>query len=208
MYYLVIGVSIIIIIVMSLLLKNSSRSLKNLAHLSVMRNVYFPVTIFGWRELRCVENPFNFVLLQKVDLFQKAPNVMSKARDASEYIDRIQIREIWKLYVQFLPVQNTVCNLWNGRFSDLILILVYFIRQHGRWRFTSPEVQSHLSGSNSCGFCNEFYPLFSKEGKKKPSITHCSKSSFFVRKIHFNFPRKLWNFFGWKLVKMLWFWNF
>jgi len=47
MYYLVIGVSIIIIIVMSLLLKNSSRSLKNLAHLSVMRNVYFPVTIFG-----------------------------------------------------------------------------------------------------------------------------------------------------------------
>ena len=167
MYYLVIGVSIIIIIVMSLLLKNSSRSLKNLAHLSVMRNVYFPVTIFGWRELRCVENPFNFVLLQKVDLFQKAPNVMSKARDASEYIDRIQIREIWKLYVQFLPVQNTVCNLWNGRFSDLILILVYFIRQHGRWRFTSPEVQSHLSGSNSCGFCNEFYPLFSKE-KKNP----------------------------------------
>ena len=163
MYYLVIGVSIIIIVVMSLLPKNSSRSLKNLAHLSVMRNVYFPVTIFGWRELRCVENPFNFVLLQKVDLFQKAPNVMSKARDASESIDRIQIREIWKLYVQFLPVQNTVCNLWNGRFSDLILILVYFIRQHGRWRFTSPEVQSHLSGSNSCGFCNEFYPLFSIE---------------------------------------------
>ena len=36
---------------------------------------------------------------------------------------------------------------------------------HCRWRFTSPEVQSHLSGSNSCGFCNEFYPLFSKEKK-------------------------------------------
>ena len=127
MYYLVIGVSIIIIVVMSLLPKNSSRSLKNLAHLSVMRNVYFPVTIFGWRELRCVENPFNFVLLQKVDLFQKAPNVMSKARDASESIDRIQIREIWKLYVQFLPVQNRCCVLTCGMEDFLTWFLFSFI---------------------------------------------------------------------------------
>ena len=38
--------------------------------------------------------------------------------------------------------------------------------------------------------------------------THCSKSSFFVQKFNFDFPRKLSNFGGEKLVKMLWFWTF
>ena len=68
--------------------------------------------------------------------------------------------------------------------------------------------------------------------------SHCSKSSFFVQKFNFDFPRKLLIFFGWKtrenvvvldflavdnfdftrkivkkkfgekLVKMLWFWTF
>ena len=38
---------------------------------------------------------------------------------------------------------------------------------------------------------------------------HCSKCSFFVQKINFDFPRKLSIFFGGeKLVKMLWFWTF
>ena len=34
---------------------------------------------------------------------------------------------------------------------------------------------------------------------------HCSKSSLFVQKIYFDFPRKLSIFLGEKLVKMLWF---
>ena len=38
--------------------------------------------------------------------------------------------------------------------------------------------------------------------------THCSKSSFFVQKFNFDFPRKLSIFWGEKLVKMLWFWTF
>ena len=38
--------------------------------------------------------------------------------------------------------------------------------------------------------------------------THCSKSSFFVQKFNFEFPRKLSIFLGEKLVKMLWFWTF
>ena len=39
--------------------------------------------------------------------------------------------------------------------------------------------------------------------------THCSKSSYFVQKFNFDFPRKLSNFFGGeKLVKMLWFCTF
>ena len=39
-------------------------------------------------------------------------------------------------------------------------------------------------------------------------FTHCSKSSFFVQKFNFDFPRKLSIFWGEKLVKMLWFWTF
>ena len=34
---------------------------------------------------------------------------------------------------------------------------------------------------------------------------HCSKSSFFVHKFNFDFPRKSSIFLGEKLVKMLWF---
>ena len=36
------------------------------------------------------------------------------------------------------------------------------------------------------------------------SLTHCSKSSFFVQKFNFDFPKKLLIFLGEKLVKMLW----
>ena len=40
-------------------------------------------------------------------------------------------------------------------------------------------------------------------------LSHCSKSSFFVQKFIFDFPRKLSIFFlVEKLVKMLWFWTF
>ena len=39
-------------------------------------------------------------------------------------------------------------------------------------------------------------------------LSHCSKSSFFVQKFNFDFPRKLSIFWGEKLVKMLWFWTF
>ena len=38
--------------------------------------------------------------------------------------------------------------------------------------------------------------------------SHCSKSSFFVQKFNFDFPRKLSIFWVEKLVKMLWFWTF
>ena len=38
--------------------------------------------------------------------------------------------------------------------------------------------------------------------------SHCSKSSFFVQKLSFDFPRKLAVFGGEKLVKMLWFWTY
>ena len=43
----------------------------------------------------------------------------------------------------------------------------------------------------------------------QPSKSHCSKSSFFVQKFNFDFPRK-WSIFflGEKLVEMLWFWTF
>ena len=37
---------------------------------------------------------------------------------------------------------------------------------------------------------------------------HCSKSNFFVQKFNFDFPQKIVDFFGEKLVKMLWFWAF
>ena len=40
------------------------------------------------------------------------------------------------------------------------------------------------------------------------TITHCSKSSFFVQKFNYDFPRKLSIFWGEKLVKMLRFWTF
>ena len=47
------------------------------------------------------------------------------------------------------------------------------------------------------------------KGKKvikaqNPTSTHCSKSSFFVQKFNFDFPKKLLIFLGEKLVKMLW----
>ncbi len=37
--------------------------------------------------------------------------------------------------------------------------------------------------------------------------SHCSKSSFFVQKFNFDFPRKLSIILVEKLVKMLWFWT-
>ena len=40
------------------------------------------------------------------------------------------------------------------------------------------------------------------------TMTHCSKSSFFVQKFNFDFPRKLSIFSGEKLMKMLWFRTF
>ena len=43
---------------------------------------------------------------------------------------------------------------------------------------------------------------------KKVIQAHCSKSSFFVQKFNFYFPKKLSIFWGEKLVKMLWFWTF
>ena len=112
MYYLVIGVSIIIIMSLSLLLKNSSLLEESCSFVSTaMRNVYFPVTIFGWRaEMMCAENPFS-VAPMKVDLFQKAPNVMSKAM-ASFRVHWPPNREIQKK----LQYCTNVCNLWNGRF--------------------------------------------------------------------------------------------
>ena len=42
----------------------------------------------------------------------------------------------------------------------------------------------------------------------KCTFSHCSKSSFFVQKFNFDFPKKLSIFLGEKLVKMLWFWTF
>ena len=39
-------------------------------------------------------------------------------------------------------------------------------------------------------------------------LSHCSKSSFFVQKFNFDFPRKLSIFWGEKLAKMLRFWAF
>ena len=52
---------------------------------------------------------------------------------------------------------------------------------------------------------NDFYA--ENLGCQLPWTTsaHCSKSSFFVQKFYFDFPRKN---VGWKLVKMLGFWTF
>ena len=52
-------------------------------------------------------------------------------------------------------------------------------------------------------FANLLYYVF-----QQVLDTHCSKSSFFVQKFNFDFPRKLLIFLGEKLVKMLWFWTF
>ena len=50
---------------------------------------------------------------------------------------------------------------------------------------------------------------FHLENISRIEITYCSKSSFFVQKFNFDFPRKLSIFWGGeKLVKMLWFWTF
>mgnify|MGYP001245555750 CR=1 FL=1 len=47
--------------------------------------------------------------------------------------------------------------------------------------------------------------VLAQQPSKCNRLTHCSKSSFFVQKFNFDFPRKLSNFLGKKLVKMLWF---
>ena len=42
-------------------------------------------------------------------------------------------------------------------------------------------------------------PVLNRRQNSQDIISvHCSKSSFFVQKFNFNFPRKLSNFFGWK----------
>ena len=46
------------------------------------------------------------------------------------------------------------------------------------------------------------------KGINFPLFSHFLKSSFFVQKFNFDFPKKLSNFWGEKLVKMLWFWTF
>ena len=57
---------------------------------------------------------------------------------------------------------------------------------------------------------------FNRDQKRKRApraaggnLSHCWKSSFFVQKFNFDFPRKIVEFFwGKKLVKMLWLWTF
>ena len=41
-------------------------------------------------------------------------------------------------------------------------------------------------------------PFVLRDGRDNTVCTHCSKSSFFVQKFDFDFPRKLLIFFGWK----------
>ena len=53
-----------------------------------------------------------------------------------------------------------------------------------------------------------FPEILKSISKNLSTRTHCSKSSFFVQKFNFDFPRKLSTFWGEKLVKMFWFWTF
>ena len=57
--------------------------------------------------------------------------------------------------------------------------------------------------------CN-YTPVLQECKYSASSVTysHCSKSSFFVQKFNFDFPRKLSIFWGEKFVKMFWFWTF
>ena len=59
---------------------------------------------------------------------------------------------------------------------------------------------------------SEYEDFFSVSAASKTKLNifspHCSKSSFFVQKFNFDFPRKIWEVLGEKLVKMLRFWTF
>ena len=46
--------------------------------------------------------------------------------------------------------------------------------------------------------CKKNEVNLSKLKEKMINFTHCSKSSFFVQKFNFDFPRKLSIFWGWK----------
>ena len=78
---------------------------------------------------------------------------------------------------------------------------------HGRQRNGNNEGDKTTSDSQ--------WSLLHLDLKKKKNqeflsiqFPHSSKSSFFVKKFNFDFPRKLSIFLGEKLVKMLWFWTF
>ena len=47
-----------------------------------------------------------------------------------------------------------------------------------------------------------------RQNESSSTLSHCSKSSFYVQKFNFHFPRKLSIFLGEKLAKMLWYWTF
>ena len=64
-------------------------------------------------------------------------------------------------------------------------------------------------GQNLQPFIDSFVAsTLSPAPKPRLLSSHCSKSSFFVQKFNFDFPRKLSIFWGEKLMKMLWFWTF
>ena len=79
-----------------------------------------------------------------------------------------------------------------------LLFLVFSLLQIVQCR---PQSRVNLGSRNNP--VGGFRPIINNvrnQGKKCFS-THCSKSSFFVQKFNFDFPRKWWIFLGWKTRK-------
>ena len=82
------------------------------------------------------------------------------------------------------------------------------------WKFVYILAKQYRSPFDLTNFFEtknpKIFEVFTKSFLSKTcwETPHCSKSSFFVQKFNFDFPRKLSIFLGEKLVKMLWFWTF
>ena len=92
----------------------------------------------------------------------------------------------------------------SGRetFGFSVILLIFFSK--GR----SKSLHHFLFISTHFGKTLTLSTLTSSPQISSTEEAHCSKSSFFVQKFNFDFPRKLSIFWGEKLVKLLWFWTF
>ena len=134
---------------------------------------------------------FFFYILISSLLFQGGPTQLMIFTGI--YIADLNGIRLWTLATQY----------WLNSISasECARLSVYHIISDMNWQFnTNSAFKISLSKnsliSQNLSFCRE------------NTDTHCSKSSFFVKKFNFHFPRKLSIFLGEKLAKMLWFWTF
>ena len=100
----------------------------------------------------------------------------------------------------------------NVKATDILLNDTLFCSSHFQYLISKQDLTFVSRIKNEYANCKTSKKMqvskYLALKKSSVAMTHCSKSSFFVQKLNFDFPRKLSIFSGEKLMKMLWFRTF